>query len=299
MSKRRLCIFGEVLFDHFPDGRRVLGGAPFNVAWHLQAFGLSPLFVSRVGNDAEGEEVRAAMRARGMDSGGLQTDPERATGRVSIRFDDGEPVYDIVDDCAYDAIDADEAAARAAGARGLLCHGSLALRHAASRAALERLRQARPQSVFVDVNLRAPWWRREHVVELLQGASWVKLNRDELRQLGPAAASPRQQAGELLRAHGLDGLIVTLGADGAELLTAAGEHIEASPRGGGEIVDTVGAGDALASVMILGLCRGWPLQTALERAQDFASAIVGRRGATVAEPAFYRAFAEQWQIAGD
>ena len=39
MSRGRLCLFGEVLFDHFPDGKRVLGGAPFNVAWHLQAFG--------------------------------------------------------------------------------------------------------------------------------------------------------------------------------------------------------------------------------------------------------------------
>jgi fructokinase len=28
-------VFGEVLFDYFPDGSRVLGGAPFNVAWHL------------------------------------------------------------------------------------------------------------------------------------------------------------------------------------------------------------------------------------------------------------------------
>ncbi len=28
----QLCIFGEVLLDHFPDGKRVLGGAPFNVA---------------------------------------------------------------------------------------------------------------------------------------------------------------------------------------------------------------------------------------------------------------------------
>ena len=58
----RPLIFGEVLFDHFPDGSAVLGGAPFNVAWHLQAFGLKPLFVSRVGNDAAGESVRWAMR---------------------------------------------------------------------------------------------------------------------------------------------------------------------------------------------------------------------------------------------
>ena len=54
---RRPVIFGEVLFDHFPDGARVLGGAPFNVAWHLQAFGSAPLFVSRVGNDPAGREV--------------------------------------------------------------------------------------------------------------------------------------------------------------------------------------------------------------------------------------------------
>jgi hypothetical protein len=26
MTDDSLCIFGEVLFDHFPDGRRVLGG---------------------------------------------------------------------------------------------------------------------------------------------------------------------------------------------------------------------------------------------------------------------------------
>ena len=53
-------VFGEVLFDIFPDGSRVLGGAPFNVAWHLQAFGCAPLFVSRIGEDENGEQVRAA-----------------------------------------------------------------------------------------------------------------------------------------------------------------------------------------------------------------------------------------------
>ena len=29
-------IFGEVLFDIFPDGNQVLGWAPFNAAWYLQ-----------------------------------------------------------------------------------------------------------------------------------------------------------------------------------------------------------------------------------------------------------------------
>ena len=109
MTRRRICIFGEVLFDHFPDGTRVLGGAPFNVAWHLQAFGQSPHFISRVGNDSAGEAIRNAMHEWGMDTRGLQTDPARPTGRVEVSFVDGEPTYDIVHPCAYDAIEADAA----------------------------------------------------------------------------------------------------------------------------------------------------------------------------------------------
>jgi fructokinase len=62
------------------------------------------------------------------------------------------------------------------------------------------------------------------------------------------------------------------------------------------VVDTVGAGDAFASVILLGLAKGWPLQQMLERAQSFASQIVGRRGATVSDPAFYNPFIESWSI---
>ncbi|MDX1571268.1 MAG: PfkB family carbohydrate kinase, partial [Xanthomonadales bacterium] len=69
-------VFGEVLFDHFPDGTRVLGGAPFNVAWHLQALGAEPQLISRVGSDPEGDAVRAAMAEWGMDTATLETDPE-------------------------------------------------------------------------------------------------------------------------------------------------------------------------------------------------------------------------------
>ena len=60
-------IFGEVLFDEFEDGAAVLGGAPFNVAWHLQGFGLAPIFISRIGSDAHGNQVMHAMEQWGMD----------------------------------------------------------------------------------------------------------------------------------------------------------------------------------------------------------------------------------------
>lgn len=42
------------MHDRFPDGNKVPGGVPFNLAWHLRGFGEAPLFISRVGQ-AESE----------------------------------------------------------------------------------------------------------------------------------------------------------------------------------------------------------------------------------------------------
>lgn len=287
--KGDLCVFGEVLFDEFPDGRRVLGGAPFNVAWHLAAFGEGPLLISRVGDDADGAAVRDAMRGQDMNTSGLQTDPDLPTGRVRVLFEDGEPGYDIVHPAAWDAI----AAGPAVPACGLLYHGSLALRDETSRNTLQRLRGNGPSLVFVDVNLRPPWWNREQVLANVQGAQWVKLNHHELDELAGGDAAGDGVA-RFIESNDLEGLLVTAGENGATVYTARGEEFRARPMPATEVVDTVGAGDALSSVMILGLMRGWQLQTAVDRAQAFASAIVGRRGASVDDPAFYEPFISAW-----
>jgi len=289
----RLCIFGEVLFDHFPDGKSVLGGAPFNVAWHLQAFGQQPDFISRVGDDAEGRAVRSAMADWGMDTGHLQTDKHRPTGKVQVTFNDGEPAYDIIRPCAYDAIGAQMLTPACA----LIYHGSLALRETTSRQTLKQLMASQPKTVFVDVNLRPPWYQQQQVSEMLHCASWVKLNSDELDLLYPASNSSLPRTAAFLSDYGLNGLVITHGAEGAELITASGEHFTVKPEKEIRVVDTVGAGDAFASVIILGLNNSWPLDITLQRAQQFASHIVGQRGATVSEPAFYQSFIDQWSLA--
>jgi len=289
-EQQSIYIFGEVLFDHFPDGNRVLGGAPFNVAWHLQAFGQSPRIVSRVGRDAEGAQVRAAMEDWGLTTDDLQTDPVRPTGQVAVSFDDGEPSYDIVADCAYDNIEPITAAPCQ-----LLYHGSLAARSTSSAGALRRLRASGPQTIFVDVNLRTPWWQAGTVHELLQGAHWVKLNSDELALLAGNAESADPET-DFLQRYALRGLLVTHGARGAELLLANGERLQVAPVANNEVVDTVGAGDAFAAVMLLGLLNDWAMPVVLERAQQFAGALVGRRGATVDDRGFYQKFSRQWQL---
>ncbi len=289
-SRHRPVVFGEVLFDRFPDGSVVLGGAPFNVAWHLQAFGAEPLFVSRVGDDELGRRILDTMGEWGMDTGGVQQDTEHPTGTVEVRFEAGEPRYDIVEGRAYDFVAADALPAPAGAA--LVYHGSLALRGPVSRDAFGALAEAAGAPRFMDVNLRSPWWRRDAVDALMRQATWLKLNHEELDLLAPGA-NPQT----LCRDYGLEALILTRGAAGAELWTEA-EVATVAPETGAALVDTVGAGDAFASVILLGLLSGWPPGLIVQRAQAFAGAIVGVRGATVADPAFYSTFQTQWQLPG-
>jgi fructokinase len=293
-SGQRPVIFGEALFDRFPDGSVVLGGAPFNVAWHLQAFGMAPLFISRVGNDALGRTIRDTMHAWQMNTSGLQLDSAHPTGSVDIRIEDGEPGFDIVDNQAYDFID--PAAMPPLPDCALLYHGSLAVRNADSGRALQQLQQGRDLQRLVDVNLRPPWWQRETVMLLLQGASWIKLNEAELALLAPEAETLQEQMQYLQACCGAGLLIVTRGAAGAVVLASGGEEFRVEPQGHSEVIDTVGAGDAFTSVVMLGLLRGWGVPLMLEHAQAFASAITGIRGATHNDPGFYQPFIDNWKL---
>jgi len=293
-SDRRPVIFGEVLYDRFPDGSTVLGGAPFNVAWHLQAFGVAPLFISRVGDDALGRRIRNTMHAWEMDTSGLQLDSAHPTGSVDISIEGSEPSFDIVDNQAYDFID--PATVPPLPDCVLLYHGSLAVRNAGSGQALQQLQQGRDLQRLVDVNLRPPWWQRETVLSLLQGARWVKLNEAELVLLVPEADALQEQMQYLQARCGAELVVVTRGAAGAMALTATGEEFRVTPQGQGEVIDTVGAGDAFTSVLLLGLLRDWSLPLMLERAQAFASAITGIRGATRNDPGFYQPFMDDWKL---
>jgi fructokinase len=96
---------GEILFDVFPDYRR-LGGAPFNFAFHLKQLGFPVRFVSRVGKDRNGKEIRAAVKAHGFSPADLQIDSRYATGTVAVSLNDtGVPTFDILPNVAYDYID--------------------------------------------------------------------------------------------------------------------------------------------------------------------------------------------------
>ena len=290
----RPVIFGEALYDCFPDGQAVLGGAPFNVAWHLQGFGLSPLFISRVGDDPLGHRVREAMHHHGMDTSGLQLDSSHPTGKVTITLSGSSHSFEIMPDQAYDYIGRD--ALPPMPDNTLFYHGSLAARAPVSAQTLAFLSTRYASKRLVDVNLRSPWWQRQQVLEMLNNVWLAKLNDEELRQLVPDADDDTSRMQQLINNEKLQLLLLTRGAAGAELLTADGDSFRVAPDPVTNVVDTVGAGDAFTSVLILAVLQGWPWQQALERSQAFASAIVGRRGAIVEEPGFYQPFIDTWEL---
>ena len=289
----RPVIFGEVLFDCFPDGSVVLGGAPFNVAWNLQAFGQKPILISRIGSDALGQRVSETLAGVAMDTDFVQTDPARPTGVVNVSLEDGEPTYDIVADSAYDFIEPVDAAALDDAA--ILYHGSLAVRNETTARTLREMVTTLDVPRFVDVNLREPWWQLEHVLNLLQGATWVKLNEFELRTLEPSRPPAIAEGDELRSRNELEGLLITRGSRGAEWVQAD-YRVSLAPEPVEQVVDTVGAGDAFASVLLLGLLHEWPMQITLERAQSFAGAVVGLRGATVTDQGFYERCMASWDL---
>lgn len=290
----RTVVVGEVLFDHFPDGSRVLGGAPFNVAWHLCGFGSDPLLVSAVGDDDEGREVFDLLHGWGLSTIGVGVDRERPTGRVVVTMADGEPQYEIPPQQAWDRIPAPELPE---GTPGLVYHGTLALR---TPEALERclaLRAELGAPVFVDLNLRAPWWSHDLIERVLDSVAWVKASDGELSELLDVPTDTAEgcidAARRLMESHGIGRVLVSRGQRGSVLVHRDWE-IVASAVETPEIVDTVGAGDAFSAVVCHGLLAGWDEADTLERASRFAADVCRIRGATNHDFSMYERHLRSW-----
>lgn len=294
----RPLIFGEVLFDCFPGGQEIMGGAPFNVAWHLAGLGANPLFISRVGHDERGEAVLEGMRDWGMDLAGIQIDTLAPTGQVQIALQGTEHSFNILPDQAYDQIATEAALDVSAGLTpALLYCGSLITRNPIAHNTLIALRSASAVPTFVDINLRAPWWEAARVEELMRSATWLKINDDELQTLRGKVSSVAEsevQAAQLRAEFGIEWLILTRGADGAVYI---GEEIHrGKPPAITQLVDTIGAGDAFSAVTILGLLQGWTMPLTLTRALEFAARICTQRGATLPDRALYADLRRAWGL---
>jgi fructokinase len=280
MARSEILCVGEVLWDALPAGL-FLGGVPFNVACHLRAAGLPATLVSRVGSDLLGEEVRRRVARYGVGTELLQVDPALPTGFVRVELDEaGLATYEIVDPAAWDAVEVTDALLERASAARMIVFGSLAQRHAVTRASVERLWDVGVPLAF-DVSLRPPYGDREVVRRSLQRAAVVKLTEAELAQLAAwfrlEGAGVRERVEALAAAFGCGTICVTRGRHGAGVLRAGRwtEH----PGYEVEVRDSVGAGDAFFAILLAGILKGVDDRALLRDASLMGAYVATQSGA--------------------
>lgn len=294
-------IFGEVLADIFPD-ETVLGGAPFNVARHLSAFGAHPVMITRTGQDALRTMLLQEMQRLKMDVSGLQIDALYPTGQVKIHLTESGHRFEILQDQAYDHIHAGITHMVTMSLKpDLVYFGTLAQRSMPSRLALDKFLEDGKCPRFLDVNLRAPFYNKHTIRRSLMRSDIVKLNEEELliiaKYFKVDAEDDYDKAKLLITQFNIKKMIVTAGAEGAWLTT--GETVVKTDHTAFSkvsLVDTVGAGDAFSAVCILSHSLSWDDATTLNRANQFASAICGIRGGAPADVSFYKPFMDSWNL---
>ena len=255
---------GDPALDQPVDDR--LGGAPANVACGLARLGTAAAFVGRVGDDLIREQFSCLFQQRGVETSGLQVDPDRPSRIVLVRRSQGgeRQFHGFAGD--QDQGFADQALRSASlpiGARWLLL-GSIPLASAQSAAALlSAVEQARQHgtAIALDVNWRPKFWDSDAdpaagpsataqaaVQPLLEAAALIKLAREEALWFfntdDPAAiraALPRRPD-----------VVITDGS--APVRWCLGDQTGIQPAfNPPEVVDTTGAGDAFTA----GLLHRW------------------------------------------
>lgn len=289
---------GEVLWDVFPDGKR-LGGAPANFAWHAAQQGCRACVVSAVGDDALGREIESALAGKNLPA--VLPRLPQPTGTVSIALDEsGSAAYRFAENCAWDNLPFPLEAERIARSADAVCFGSLAQRGARSRETIARFLDSVPAGALrvFDVNLRQNFFTDEILRGALARCSILKLNEDEAPVVAALLGADARCSRETLFAAlfenfpALEIVVETLGKAGSVVATRGGvrSEVPADPRV--RVVDTVGAGDSFTACFVACLLFGKTPEEAHRRAAATADFVCSRAGAMPEIPRELRCLAD-------
>lgn len=258
------------------DAVRTPGGKGANQAVAAARLGQPVAMVGRVGEDAEGRALLAALDADGIDRAAVRALPEVPTGIALIGVDpEGENTI-IVSPGANGRLDAQavtEAGDVVAGAAVCLLQLEVPL---------EAVEQAARLARGVVVLNPAPG--RALPADLLAQADVLVPNRSELGELlGVPAPHPLEEVADLARrVGGPRAIVVTLGAQGALLVEGeASLHVAPVPV---QAVDTTAAGDCFCGALADALAREQSLEEAVGWAARVAAVSTTRPGAQASLP---------------
>lgn len=279
MATKIVC-FGEVLFDVFPTHTKI-GGAPLNVGLRLASLGIETQIISRIGQDAKGKELLDFIEANDVSTTYIQTDSHYSTGEVTVKLDEkGSASYTINYPVAWDKIEATPEAHDIVSFADAVVFGSLVCRDTASYQSLLSILNVAKYKIF-DVNLRAPFYTKELLSDLMNKADFIKFNDDELYEISAYLGSPyhslEQNMQFIAEKTNTQHICVTKGSHGAvlfyndQLFYNSGYKIT--------VADTVGAGDSFLAGLLSKLLAGIAPQEAINFACALGALVAQEEGA--------------------
>ena len=300
-----IVVGGEALVDLVPGdpldstvdgGLRALlprlGGGPYNVSLAAGRLGVPTAFLSRVSTDRFGDAMVDRLHASGVDTSLLQRGDEPTTLAVVALDTKGAARYTFYVEGTADRLVADpgplpeKVTALSLGTLGMVLEPG-----ASAYEAMLRREAARGVLTVLDPNIREalitdPAAYRARFASWLPDVRLLKISDDDAAWL-TEGADPVAAAKTWIES-GVDAVVLTRGADGVAVITAAGElaHV---PSRKVTVVDTIGAGDTVQGALLAWLhtrdvadlaaldADAW--REALEYAAKAASITVSRSGA--------------------
>lgn len=309
----RLCVdlYAEQAGADLPEVdsfRRYLGGSAGNICVGTSRLGIRTAMAARVGDDQNGDFLRAVMAANGIDTSMVVSDPERLTPLVmlAVRASDDFPRlfhYAASADMATSVDDID--AEMVASARAVLITGSF-LANETVKATTHRLIEMADGSntkVVLDIDYRPALWGlapfrggntmlvmaepvTAAIAEVLGACDLIVGTREEIR-----IAGGHDDLGEALRsirAHSSAVIVMKVGAQGCMVLDgeipADLDRHPVQPGFAVDVLNNVGAGDGFFSGFLSGWLRDLPLDECARRGNATGAIVVSRHGCSPAMP---------------
>ncbi|MGH9160607.1 MAG: ribokinase [Vicinamibacteraceae bacterium] len=270
----RLPLPGETLTAE--DFEIHCGGKGANQAYAAAKLGGHVTLVGCVGSDAYGRQLLENLARAGVEVGAVDLAPDLPSGMALVTVDPAGENQIVVVPGANEAL----TPARLEHSRALFSSAAVVLLQLEvplpTVEAAARLGREAGALVILD-----PAPARPLPDALLSDVDYVTPNVTELTALTASAVTISRRAHELLD-RGVRGVIVTLGEQGAELVTRGREH-HWQPRPT-PVVDTTGAGDTFNAALAVALTRGADIDQAGDFACAAASLSVVRRGAQSSMP---------------
>ena len=279
MNVDHMPIAGETILSN--KMKMVPGGKGANQACAAGRLGTDVTMLGAIGNDSYGEQQKENLLKAGVDISGLITKDDESTGIAFITVNKEGNNSIVVVQGANACFTPEDIVAK----RKLIeeCEIVILQLEIPLNTALYVMKLAKELGKIVLLDpAPVPEIFPE---EMYRYVDIIKPNESELSRLTGIedAQNHLEEAGEILKDHGVKNVLVTLGGDGVYLDTEKEEPARI-PAKKVKVVDTTAAGDSFMAALAAMLLEGKSMKEAAEFANQVSAIVVAREGAQSSIP---------------